>query len=77
MLLHRLRPSLCTLARAPSAAPLTRFYSRRPRFADDDGWYGQKLRATTILTVRKDDQVVSADGRSRARADCRARDPVS
>lgn len=51
------------LARPPPALalPAVRTYSRSSRssLADDSGgWYGQQLRATTILSVRKDDKVV-------------------
>ena len=43
----------------PAATVPARAYSRssRPRMDHTDGWYGQKLRATTILSVRKDDKV--------------------
>ena len=37
--------------------------SRRLRLHDDSAWYGQQLRATTILSVRKDDKVfIIGDG---------------
>ena len=44
-----------------SPAVASRAYSRRSRLHDESGgWYGQQLRATTILSVRKDDKVVRA-----------------
>ena len=48
-----------TLLHAPANTVPARAYSRssRLRMDETDGWYGQKLRATTILSVRKDDKV--------------------
>ena len=55
-LLQRARP-----AHGGAPAALTRAYRRHraPSLysADENAWYGQQLRATTILSVRKDDKV--------------------
>mgnify|MGYP002632381861 CR=1 FL=1 len=65
-----------SLLRLAAARPLTRVTglpterlarslasSRRLRLHDDSAWYGQQLRATTILSVRKDDKVfIIGDG---------------
>jgi len=51
----RLSPSSRVVAAAPT---ILRHYSGRGSLrADDTAWYGQQLRATTILSVRKDNQV--------------------
>ena len=50
------------LSSPASPAVAYRTYSRsRSRLHDENGgWYGQQLRATTILSVRKHDKVVRA-----------------
>ena len=57
----RLSSQLSPLPRALGASSI-RAYSRSRRSLDDGngGWYGQPLRATTILSVRKDNKVVRA-----------------
>ena len=57
-----MRDGVNTPARA--ALSCTRSYSRSSRREHDvSGWYGERLRATTILSVRKDDKVfVIGDG---------------
>mmetsp|Transcript_71481 Transcript_71481/g.141710 ORF Transcript_71481/g.141710 Transcript_71481/m.141710 type:complete len:234 (-) Transcript_71481:314-1015(-) len=55
-----------SFARSPTALSISsaRAYSRRSSLQHTtDGWYGQQLRATTILTVRKDNKVcIVGDG---------------
>jgi len=55
---------LATLQSSPVCARSVRALgSRRLRLHDDSAWYGQQLRATTILSVRKDDKVfIIGDG---------------